>query len=99
MVEQEYAARAAAVRSAQSTDIDSFGPAMYGVQPGIACAAKDFLRLDHFDDFRLAGVWFRVENVNARRAQSGHNQIAPLDVRVRRIRAQRRAACIPAKVV
>src|SRR5262245_17801846 len=99
MVEHKDAARTAPVRRAQSADIDSFGPAMYSVQPGIACAAKDFLRLDHLDDFRLAGIWLRIENVDARRTQPRHNQIAPLDVRVGRIGAQRRAACLPATVV
>src|SRR5215510_14638094 len=99
MVQQEYAARSATIGSAQSADVYSIGPAMNRVQPGIACAAKDFLGLNHFHDFGLARIRFGVENVDAGRAQPGHDQVAPLYVRVGSIRAQRRTAGIPAEVM
>ena len=37
--------------------------------------------------------------MNAGRADSGHNQVTAFDVRMRRIRAKRRATCIPTEVV
>jgi hypothetical protein len=40
-----------------------------------------------------------VEDVNARRAQTRHQQVAALDVRMGRVRAQRRAAGVPAVVM
>ena len=46
-----------------------------------------------------ARVVLDVDDVDARGAQAGHEQVAALDVRVRRPRAQRRRARVPAEVV
>src|SRR2546429_5177732 len=45
--------------------------------------------------FRSSGV----HDVDAARAQAGYQQVAALDVRVRRVGAERRAAGVPAEVV
>ena len=52
---------------------------------------------DH--DARRRGVRLRVHHVDARRAEPRDHEVAPPHVRVRRVRAQRRAARVPAEVV
>src|SRR4029453_13113866 len=72
---------------------------MNGMGPGVAGAFHNLFRLYDLDDFGFAGIRFGIEDVNARRAQSGHNQATPLDVRMRSVWTKRRAAGVPAKVV
>ncbi len=62
-------------------------------------APKNFFRLDHFDYLRLSRIRLYVDDMHARRAQPRYNQVAALDVRMRRIRAKGRAARIPAEMV
>ena len=44
-------------------------------------------------------VGLGVDDVDAGGAETGHDQVAPLDVRVRRVRAEHRGAGVPAEVV
>src|SRR5215475_5216599 len=99
MIEQEYSAGAAAVRRAESADIDALGPAMNRVQPRVARSAKDFLWLYDFDNLRLSRIRLGVEDVDAGRAQPGNDQVAALYVRMRSIGAQSRTACVPTEVM
>src|SRR6266536_5143887 len=62
-------------------------------------AGEDFFRLNDLRNLRLTWIGFSVEDVNARRAEARYDQITPLDVRMRRIRAQCRTTGIPSKVV
>lgn len=79
--------------------MDTVGPAVRSVGAAVAGLPNDFLRLDHFDDARLPGVGHRIQNVNPRRPHAGHHKVAPLHMRVRRVRAQARAARVPSEVV
>src|SRR5262245_13850810 len=98
-IEQEDASWPTSFRRPQSADIDAFRPTMNGMGPGVAGAFHDLFRLDDFDDFGFAWIRFGIDDMNARRAQSGDNQVTPLDVRMRSVWTKRRAACVPAEVV
>ena len=99
VVEQEDAARAVAVGVAERRDVDPVGAAVDRVRAAVAGLARDLLGLDHLDDLGLVRVVLDVDDVDARGAQAGHEQVAALDVRVGRPRAQRRGAGVPAEVV
>ena len=99
MVEEEDAARAVSVRGAEPVHINALRAAMHRVRPRIAGAPDDFLGLDDLYDLGRPRIGLGVEHVNARGAQTGDDEIAPLDVRMRRVGAQRRAAGVPAEVV
>ncbi len=47
----------------------------------------------------MIGVRFRVQDVNPGRPDARHNQVTTLHVRVRGLRAEARAASVPAKVM
>jgi hypothetical protein len=99
VVEQEDAAGSVALRVAERGDVDAVRPAVDRVRAAVAGLARDLLGLDHLDELGRARVVLDVEDVDARRAQAGHQQVAALDVRVRRPRAERRRARVPAEVV
>jgi hypothetical protein len=99
VVHQEDAARPAAVRAAERRDIDAAGAAMNGVGPGVARLLGDLLRLDYPDDLRASRVGLGVEDVDAGGAQARHDEVAALDMRVRRVRAEARGAGVPAEMM
>ncbi len=99
VVEDENAARAVAGNGADGVDINAVGAAVDGVNAGITRARSDFFRLNDFDDLRLARIGLDVEDVDTRRAKAGDDEIAALDVRMRRVRAERGTAGVPAEVV
>src|SRR5262245_49409178 len=66
---------------------------------GVAGAFYDLFWLYDLDDFGFAGIRFGIDDVNAGRAKSGHNQVTPLDVRMRSVWTKRRAACVPTEVM
>ena len=98
-IEDERAAGSVAVGRAQRAHEDAVGSAVHGVRRCIARALNECLRLDHLHDSRLSRIGLRVENVNARRVDARHDQIPPLHVRMRRVRAQAGAAGVPAEVM
>ena len=75
------------------------GPQWMVWRPRVAGALGDLRRLDGAHDLRLLGVRLGVEDVQARGAQPRHDQIAPFDVGMGRVRAQARAASVPAEMV
>ena len=99
VIHQEHAARALALGVAERADIDALGPAVHGMRPGVAGAVGELGGLDRPNLLRLPRVWLGVEDVQARGADARNNEIAALDVRVRRIGAQARAAGVPAEVM
>src|SRR5262249_42653750 len=99
VVNDEHAARTVAVRRAERARVDAVWSAVDGVRTAIAGLARQLVGLDHLDQPWLAWIRLRVQHVDARGAQSGHEQVAPLDVRVWGVRAEGRAAGVPAEVV
>jgi hypothetical protein len=65
----------------------------------ISCALKERLRLDHFDNPRLSRIGLRIENVDARRIDARHDQVATLHVGMRRVRAETGTARVPTEVM
>ena len=99
VIHQEDAAGAVAVRRAERADVDGVRAAVDGVRAAVAALRHQLVRLNRLDDLRAARVRLRVHDVHARRLQARHQQVAPLDVRVRHVRAERRAAGVPAEMV
>ena len=72
---------------------------MHSMRPAVARARRDLLGLDRLHQLRVSRVGLGIENVDARRAQPRHHQVAPLDMRMRCVGTQRGAARVPAKVM
>ena len=98
-IHQEDAARTVAGRRPERAPIHAVGTAMDRVGGGVAGLPDELLGLDHLHDLRLLRVGLRIEDVDPRRPDAGDDQVAPLHVRVRRLRAQARAAGVPAEMV
>jgi hypothetical protein len=93
-IEDREAAGAVPVRVAEHRDDDVLaGHAVHGVGSRVARLAHDLLRLDHLLDPRPARVVGHVDDVDARRAEPGHDQVRAIGAV-----AGRRAA-VPAEVV
>src|SRR6516162_909041 len=99
VIHQQDAARRLAFGVAERADVDPIRTAMDGVGTSVPCAIGDLLRLDDLDDFRFPGVRLCVEDVNARGANTGHDQISALDMRMRHVRAQTGAARVPTEMM
>jgi hypothetical protein len=99
VVHEEQPARPAAVGGAEGAHVQPVGPAVRGVRARVARLARELVRLDDLDDLRGERVVLDVDDVDPRRAQPGDDEVAALDVRHRRPRAQRARARVPAEVV
>src|SRR5512132_859904 len=99
LIHDEYAAGCFAVLVSEGCDIDAPGSAMDGMRAGIAGLFGKLRRLDHLHDFRRTRIGLGVENIDARGAQPGHDEVASLHMRMRRVRAQARRARVPAEMV
>ena len=99
VVHQEDAARCVAFRISQRRDIDAARAAMGRVGARVACLFGDLLGLDHLDDRRTARIGFGVEDVDARGPQAGNDKVAPLHMRLRRVRTQARRTGVPPEMV
>ena len=93
------ARRPVGIRGPQGRQIDPIRSTVYGVRAGVAGVLGQLLGAEHLDHRRLARVGFGVQHMDARGAQPGHDQVTPLDVRVRGGRAERAAARVPPEVV
>src|SRR5262249_18000775 len=89
VIERKYAPRAVPIGGSETVHIKALGAAVHGMETRIARAPEHFLRLDDLDDLRMTGIWLDVKDVDTRGAQAGHDQVPPLDMRMRRIGAQR----------
>jgi hypothetical protein len=98
-VHDEDAAGPVAVGRAERVEVDAVGAAVRRVQARVARLLRDLLRLDHLHQPRRAGIGLGVQDVDARRAQPRHHEVAPLHVRVRRVGTEARAARVPPEVV
>src|SRR5580704_7419060 len=94
VIEGKDSARAIAVGRTESAYVDAVGAAVQSVGTAVAGSVCKRFRLDYFYDLRLLGVGLGVENVNARRTQTGNNQISSLHMRMRSIRTKRGTAGI-----
>src|SRR4029079_1515918 len=74
-VHQEPAAGPTAAGAAKRRDIDALRTAMDGVRSAVAGALRQLGRLYDLDDLGCARVRLDVENMYARGAQPGHDEI------------------------
>src|SRR5881394_330547 len=98
-IEHENASGAIAIGRAKRANVNAFWSTVNRMRTRIVSPGEDFVRLNHFDYLGFSRIRLCINDVNARRAQARHNQVPALYVWVRRIRAKRRAACIPTKVM
>ena len=75
------------------------GTAMNRVWPAVSCTLRQHLGFNHLDEFRFPRVRFRINDVDPRRLNPRHDQVPPLRVRMRHVRAQASAAGVPAEMV
>ena len=99
VVEQEDAAGAVAVGGAERAGVEPVGAAVERVRTRVAGLALELGGLDDLGQLGLARVVLDVDDVDARRAQAGHEEVAALDVRVGGPGAQGGRARVPAEVV
>src|SRR5262249_27565516 len=99
VIQHEDAARRLAVLGAERGHVDTARAAMHGMRPRVAGLFRKLLRFDHLDDLGGAGIGLGVKNVDAGGAQTRNDQVAPLDMRVRRVGTQAGRTGIPAKMV
>src|SRR5262249_24620605 len=98
-IHQENTARSVSVGRAEGASIDTIRAAMNSVGRSVTGLLDELFGLDRLDDFRLLRILFRIENVNARRSDPWHNQVAAFHVRMWGLRAKTRAASVPTKMV
>src|SRR5439155_2055124 len=98
-IEHENAAGTLAVGISERANVNGFRPTVNRVRARIIRARENFLWLDHFDDLWFSRVGLRIDDVNPGGPDPRHDQVTPFDVRMRRVRTQRRTACIPAEMV
>src|SRR5262245_57007666 len=84
---------------AERRDVNAVRPAMHRMGPAVARRLDELFRLDDLVEFWIARVRLGVDDVDARGAKARHDQIAPLDMRVWRVRAKAGAAGVPAEMV
>src|SRR5579872_7151235 len=99
VVDYEDTAWRVALRITQSAHVDPIRAAVDCVWPAVAGAFGDFLSPDRVHELRPLWVGFDVEDVDARRAKTWHEEVAPFKMRVGRVGAERRAANVPAEMM
>src|ERR1051325_8950177 len=99
MVHDEYPAGALPLGVSERTDVDAAGTAMDGMWPRIPGAIGDLLGSDGLDEFGLSRIWLGIDDVDVRGTEPRSDEVTPLDVGMRSIGAEMRAAGIPAKMV
>src|SRR6267142_263310 len=87
-VHQENAARAVSAGRAQRAAIDAIGAAMNGVRRCVAGFFDELFRLNHLHDLRLPRGLLRVQDMNPGRADTRHDQVAALHVRMWSLRTE-----------
>ena len=64
--------------AAESADVDAFRTTMNGVGPRVAGLLEHLVGLDDLVDFCRGGIGLRIHDINARGAEPGNDQVAPL---------------------
>ena len=80
-VHQEDAGRAlgaVGAAPARGADVDAFRAAVHGVRTRVPGLAQHLFGLDHFGDGGPGRIGLRIDDVDARRADARHDQVAPL---------------------
>ena len=98
-IEHEDPAGTVAFGIAKRVHVDPVGPAMGRVRTAVAGLSDHLVGLDHLCETGVARIGLGVEDVDSRRPQARHDEVAPLHMRVRGGGTQARAARIPPEVV
>src|SRR5262245_12300380 len=88
-IEYEDPARPITLGRPDGIHVDPIRSAMRGVRPRIARTFGHLVGLDHLDNAGLLR-FLGVDDVNARGSQPGDDEVAALDVRMWRVRAETR---------
>ena len=99
VIHHENSAGTVAVRSSQRAHKDSVGTAMNRVRGCVSRACGQRLRLNHLHDLRVARIGLGIDDMDARRVDARHDQVAAFHMRMRSVRAQAGAAGVPAEMM
>ena len=99
VIHHENSAGTVAVRSSQRAHQDSVGTAMNRVRGCVSRARGQRLRLNHLHDLRVARIGLGIDDMDARRIDARHDQVAAFHMGMRSVRAQAGAACVPAEMM
>ena len=72
---------------------------MNRVRGCVSGARGQRLRLNHLHDLRIARIRLGVDDMDARRVDARHHQVAAFHMGMRSVRAQAGAACVPAEMM
>src|SRR5262245_48544462 len=98
-IEHENAAWPVAAGISERANVNRFRTAMNRVRARVIGTRENFLRLDDFDDLWFPWIGLRVDDVNPRRSKTRYNQIPSFDMRMRRVRTERRTARVPSEMM
>ena len=101
-VHDEHARRsidAILTATAERADVDAFRTAMDSMGPRVAGLLEHLVGLDDLVDLCAGGVGLRIHDVNARGAEPGDDQIAPLEERMAGERRQCRRTGVPTEMM
>src|SRR5438128_8529714 len=99
VVHQENPARRLPFGIAELGHVDPTGTAMHRVGAGISGLFRDLSGFNDLNDLRIARIGPGVEDVDTRGSDPRHDQVAALDMRMRRVRAQAGRARVPAEMM
>src|SRR5262249_42386209 len=88
VIHYENSTGTAAVRSSQRADKDSVGAAMNRVWRCVSRTLGQRLGLNHLHDLRFPRIRLGVDDVDARRMYSRHDQVTSFHMRMRSMRAE-----------
>src|SRR5947207_2509682 len=83
VIHHENAAGTVAVRSSQRAHQDSVGTAMSRMRGCVSSARGQSLRLNHLHDLRIARIRLGIDDMDARRVDAGHDQVAAFHMGMR----------------
>src|SRR6188474_2256808 len=82
-IQHENAAWPVAIGISERANVNRFRTAVNRVRTRIVGARENFLRLDNFDYLWFPRIGLHIDDVNTRRANTGHHQVTPFYMRMR----------------
>src|SRR6516165_1690987 len=99
VVKQENSPRASTIRRTERADVNAFWSTMDRVWTGISGSGEQLGWFHRLNNSELPDIRLSVNHMNSGGAYPWNNQIPSLHVRMGRVRTERSAACVPAKVM
>src|ERR1700691_477213 len=98
-IHDENSTRPLSRSGAQRAAENSVRTAMHRVRPAVARTFSKDVGFNHLDDFRTSRLGLRIDDMDSRRLDAWHDQVAPLGMRMWHVRAEASAASVPTEMV